>query len=606
LIFEGAPIIEPPLVQAAREAVVHDGAILDTSLCTPLDEREQAELQKLIAEEEQRLLPERQAARSAWSLKHIERLIGRGIPESDARSQVDRWIDHSELTGAFELPFDKNDLVGTTVADVLADPDRFINETMADPLEGLPYGRGKAILFRRPDGSLFINSFAHGGMVYELKGADFGVSVGDFYAYMPMHSYIYAPSRDMWPASSVNARIPPITNGDKKISATLWLDQNKPVEQMTWAPGAPISIRDRLIAEGGWIERPGCTVFNLFRPSVIVPRGGDVERWLSLVRRVFPDQDERIVLWLAHRVQRPWEKINHALVLGGKPGIGKDTILEPIKQAIGPWNFADVTPKQVLGRFNGHLKSVIMRVSEARDLGEFDRFAFYDHMKAIIAAPPDVLRIDEKNLREYYVPNLCGVVITTNHKTDGIFLSAGDRRHLVAWSNLTQEDFDSDFWRKQYRWYASGGNEAIAEYLTSRDLSGFDPKAPPPKTAAFWEIVNANRAPEDAELADVLDALGKPHPDDHNKVIRPDVVTLDEVASKASALQPAFAEWLRDRKNARRIPHRFEDCHYVVVRNPHDSEGRWKIAGRRHTIYGKDSLTENERVAAAFAFTGSR
>ena len=80
-------------------------------------------------------------------------------------------------------------------------------------------------------------------------------------------------------------------------------------------------------------------------------------------------------------MQRPHEKINHALVLGGKQGIGKDTILEPVKYAVGPWNFNEVSPQQLLGRFNGFLKSVILRVSEARDLGEFDRFAFYDHMK---------------------------------------------------------------------------------------------------------------------------------------------------------------------------------------------------------------------------------
>ncbi len=81
-------------------------------------------------------------------------------------------------------------------------------------------------------------------------------------------------------------------------------------------------------------------------------------------------------------MQRPHEKINHALVLGGKQGIGKDTLLEPVKHAVGPWNFIEVSPQQVLGRFNGFLKSVILRVSEARDLGDFDRFAFYDHMKS--------------------------------------------------------------------------------------------------------------------------------------------------------------------------------------------------------------------------------
>lgn len=139
--------------------------------------------------------------------------------------------------------------------------------------------------------------------------------------------------------------------------------------------------------------------------------------------------------WLAHHVQRPHEKVNHALVLGGEPGIGKDTILEAVEQAIGPWNFADVSPKQALGRFNGFLRSVVLRLSEARDLGEFDRYAFFDHMKAYIAAPPDVLRVDEKNLGEYYVFNLCGVVITSNHKTDGIYLPVDDRRHFVAWSS---------------------------------------------------------------------------------------------------------------------------------------------------------------------------
>jgi hypothetical protein len=36
-------------------------------------------------------------------------------------------------------------------------------------------------------------------------------------------------------------------------------------------------------------------------------------------------------------------------------------------------------------------------------------------------------------------------------------------------------------------------------------------EAPPPKTAAFWDIVDANRAPEDAELADTLDRLQNPN-----------------------------------------------------------------------------------------------
>src|SRR5262245_57332827 len=192
--------------------------------------------------------------------------------------------------------------------------------------------------------------------------------------------------------------------------------------------------------------------------------------------------------------------------------------------------------------FYGIFKAVILRVSEIRDLGEVDRYAFYDHLKVYTAAPPDVLRVDEKNLREYVVFNVCGIIITTNHKSDGLYLPADDRRHYVAWSTLTKDDFPRDYWTDLYAWYARGGYRHVAAYLARLDLSGFDPKAPPPKTEAFWDVVNANRAPEESELSDVLDAL------DH-----PMATTIATLAGKATT---DFATWLRDRRSARQIPYR--------------------------------------------------
>jgi len=122
---------------------------------------------------------------------------------------------------------------------------------------------------------------------------------------------------------------------------------------------------------------------------------------------------------------------------------------------------------------------VVLRVSEARDLGEVDRFAFYDHSKTYIAAPPDVLRVDEKNIREHAVFNVTGVIITTNHLTDGIYLPPDDRRHYVAWSEVTKDDFDSAYWASLWRWYREGGIAHVCAYLRTLDLSDFDAKAPP-------------------------------------------------------------------------------------------------------------------------------
>src|SRR5262249_12384160 len=281
----------------------------------------------------------------------------------------------------------------------------------------------------------------------------------------------FKAARELWPAHSVNARVPPVHNGgDEPTPAATWLRSNAPVEQTTWAPGEPMLISGRLISEGGWIERQGCTVFNLYRPpNIVLGNASEAGPWIDHINKIYPTEAEHLISWLAQRVQRPQDKINHALVLGGSQGIGKDTLLEPVKRAIGPWNFFEVSPQQMLGRFNGFLKSVILRVSEARDLGAVDRFAFYDHMKAYTAAPPDVLRCDEKNLREHSVLNCCGVIITTNHKTDGIYLTADDRRHYVAWSDLTKVDFDADYWNALWRWYSAGGNQHVASYLAELD-----------------------------------------------------------------------------------------------------------------------------------------
>ena len=431
------------------------------------------------------------------------------------------------------------------------------------------------------------------------------VSIDDFHAYMPGHSYIFTPSREMWPASSVNSRIPPQPICDpsgapilddkgkqKTLSASKWLDQNKAVEQMTWAPGLPEVIHDKLVSDGGWIDHEGASTFNLYRaPRIRSGDPGGAGMWVDHVRRIFPSEAELIILWLAHRVQRPQEKINYGIVLGGSQGIGKDTMLEPVKHAVGAWNFTEVTPQQLLGRFNGFVKSVIMRISEARDLGDISRYAFYEHLKPLMAAPPDVLRVDQKHIHEHAVFNVCGVILTTNYKTDGIYLPADDRRHFVCWSDAKKEEFTADYWADLWGWYHHhAGLQHVTAYLRTLDLSCFDPKAPPPKTRAFWDIVDASRAPEDAELADVLDEMENP-----------DTVTLANVGARSAG---SLNEWLSDRKNRRLIPYRMESCGYLPIHNDAAKDGLWKLQGKRQVIYARSDLSVADQLRAARALVG--
>lgn len=416
------------------------------------------------------------------------------------------------------------------------------------------------------------------------------MALRDFFAYMPQHNYLYVPTRDLWPAASVNGRVEWPTVDGKKVRPSDWLDSNSPIVQMIWHPAEPMLVRDKVMQVAGWARHEGTAVFNLYRAPEHAPGvAAQAGRWTEHLHRVYPAEATHIERWLAHRIQRPGDKINHAVVLGGAQGIGKDTLLEPIKAGIGAWNWHDVSPVQMLGRFNGWAKAVVLRVSEARDLGEVNRFAFYDHSKVYIAAPPDVIRVDEKNLREHYVANVCGVVITTNHKADGLYLPADDRRHFVAWSEAARDEFDANYWTDLYGWYNSGGTGHVIAHLKSLDLSGFDPKAPPPKTAAFWAMVHAGEAPESSELRDVLDHLGNPP-----------AVTVEQLATAAYQLKlSGLYDDLRDRKNRRAIPHKLERVDYVQVRNPDATDGAFKVCGMRRTVYAQRALPLSDQVRAA-------
>ena len=206
----------------------------------------------------------------------------------------------------------------------------------------------------------------------------------------------------------------------------------------------------------------------------------------------------------------------------------------------------------------------------------------------------------------YNVFNVCGVVITTNYKTNGIYLPAGDRRHFVAWSSVKKEAFTEQYWTDFWKWYEAGGFGHVAAYLGVLDISDFNPHASPPKTETFWEIVNANRSPEDAELADAIDRLGKETigGDGQSVIVRPEVLTIEQIAAMADA---ETALWLRDRKNRRIIPHRLENCGYEPVRNDDaKSDGLWKINGKRQAVYARSDLPTRDRLVAVKRLTGQR
>jgi hypothetical protein len=104
---------------------------------------------------------------------------------------------------------------------------------------------------------------SRGGQGYLAKtikavDARIGLSAGHFWSFGPMNQFFFVPSRALWPASSVDARLRPFpvldADGNPKLnkkdeqvymSASTWLSQHRSVETMTWAPGQPSIIPDK-------------------------------------------------------------------------------------------------------------------------------------------------------------------------------------------------------------------------------------------------------------------------------------------------------------------------------------------------------------------------
>jgi hypothetical protein len=167
LVFEGAPVLDLPLAQnlSTRTPRVTLGPAIDGQACEDLNGAEQAKLRRYKAAEAHRLSGDAEMARGHYVKRLAERT---GSTLDAARQTVERRLN-GVLRPDTVLHFDSPELSGKTVGDVLADPDRFVGETLADPLEGEEYGRCKAKIMQRPDGSLWISSFAHGRTTYELK-----------------------------------------------------------------------------------------------------------------------------------------------------------------------------------------------------------------------------------------------------------------------------------------------------------------------------------------------------------------------------------------------------------------------------------------------------
>jgi uncharacterized protein (DUF927 family) len=172
LDFVGQPVIEGTGLSWTRPAMtLKTGGVLDTSTLLDLSNDEREELKLMQDKAKVRAKPVADTKMAAYTVKRVREMIANGVDELSASRTMAHInsLGHRTISGDFPLIFDLLGIV--SVHDVLANPEKYDQQTLADPVEGVEYGRCKAIFYWN-DGKPFIHSFAHGISRYTLEQSE--------------------------------------------------------------------------------------------------------------------------------------------------------------------------------------------------------------------------------------------------------------------------------------------------------------------------------------------------------------------------------------------------------------------------------------------------
>ena len=256
-------------------------------------------------------------------------------------------------------------------------------------------------------------------------------------------------------------------------------------EGLDFLPGQPEITRDAL----------GRKLLNLWRPPGWTSNGTHPEPTLFLehMRYLF-DADQaaidHVLDFVAHLIQRPEQRVNHALLITSEAkGIGKSTLGTIVRRLVGENNSRVAQTKDLKSQFDGWLVGkLVVQIDEVYEHGNWD---LANKLKPLITEP--TISVNMKYGPQLEILNFARMIMFSNHSAP-MDIEEGDRRYFIFESSATARDtayydalnafIDSD-----------EGMNSIFSYLARRDLTRFRPYAAPPMTEAKRAIVEVSGNP---------------------------------------------------------------------------------------------------------------
>jgi hypothetical protein len=241
-------------------------------------------------------------------------------------------------------------------------------------------------------------------------------------------------------------------------------------------------------------DEDACRVLNLWRPPVWTETDGpEPKLFFDHLDYLFgADQVvvDHVLNYLAHLVQRPWERIGHALLITSEAkGIGKSTFGNIVRRLVGDQNSRVAQTKDLKSQFDGWLAGkLVIQVEEVYEAGNWD---LANKLKPLITER--TVSVNLKYGPQMEIENYARFIMFSNH-TAPLTIEEGDRRYFVV--NSTVQPRDDTYYEELNRFIDTDeGMSAIFSFLRRRDLSGFNPHRRPPMTKAKEAVIAVSGNP---------------------------------------------------------------------------------------------------------------
>jgi hypothetical protein len=238
--------------------------------------------------------------------------------------------------------------------------------------------------------------------------------------------------------------------------------------------------------------------FNIWRDPGITPVEGDPSVFLNHFEYLIPEPNERdhVLNFLAHILQKPLERINHALLIQGKQGVGKSYVGEVMRWLLGDSNVALVGTSELHSDWSGFLEG--KRLILIEELMAGGRLELSNKLKPWITQ--EKIRVNEKYVPMHDIENRAAFVALTNHE-DAIYIPDDDRRFFVCFSPA--EKRPKEYYDDLFAWSKTNLG-VILGYLQHRDISAFNAKSAPPITEAKRQMIETSLPPLEGRLRELL------------------------------------------------------------------------------------------------------